>query len=108
MRLSLPSGLETTSLNGSAMPKKFVLQVASLWQNPSGVAVVGADPEPGWRMVGGIAYRFTAISVLMRFSAGDVLLRDAVLLSVQTTRCVDVWGPPEPVRGLFASSVAFE
>ena len=73
-------------------------------QKPCGTSVVGEAPEPGCRCFGGIPYRFTLSTLLLRLSAGVPVFSDDVLLRAQTTRFVE-----EAVKaGPAASRPAFE
>ena len=74
----------------------IVAVVVSLMQKPCGAAAVASVPDPGCFCLGGTAYRFTPSSLLVRLSDGVALLSDDVLVSVQTTICLESWLPPVP------------
>src|SRR5204862_6219393 len=86
--------------------------VSSFKQSPcatSGVVVLSAVvPEPGCFCFGGTPYWLTVTKLLLKLSAGDVLLSDDVFVSVQATICVEVRVPAAPETGFCASSAAFE
>src|SRR6266704_6258476 len=92
MRVSFESGLEITSLCAGSTPNKsrqqptpaMVTVVVSLIQNPCGVLVVGAVPEPGCCCLGGTAYWFTPSTLLLRLREGEALFSEEVSTSVQT------------------------
>ena len=104
MRESFESGREMISSCAGAgglkrsrqhpMPA-IVTVVVSLMQKPCGVSVVARVPDPGCRCLGGIAYRPTVSTFLLRLNAGDAEFRDEVFVSAQTRRSVDV-----PVPGV--------
>src|SRR4029079_8818179 len=77
-------------------------------QWPWGTSVPGAVPEPGCCCFGGTPYCPTVNTLFVRFSAGDALFSDEVLVRVQATSWFDVRGPPVPDTGRVASSAAFE
>src|SRR6516162_5566387 len=116
IRVSFESGREITSLCGGGPtsraqqptnPVKSIV-VVSLMQFPCGVSVVASAPEPGCVCFGGRAYGFTDTMRLLRLSAGEALLSEAVLVSVHTTIWFEVWLPLLPDTGWVASSAAFE
>ena len=55
-----------------------------------GAAALARTPEPGCFCFGGSAYRLTFNSFVLRLSAGALLSRDEVLVSVQMTTWFDV------------------
>src|SRR6059058_1134903 len=78
MRVSFESGREITSLCAGSPPKSsrqqptpaIVEVVVSLMQWPCGALVPGAVPEPGCFCLGGMAYWFALINLLVRLRAG--------------------------------------
>src|SRR5262249_20702671 len=121
MRVSLESGVETTSpglaacaagvtsnLQQPVPAVEIVTVVSSLRQCPCGTDVPGADPEPGCCCFGGTPYWPTARILLLRLSAGLAVSSEPVFDSVQTTNCFEVRVPALPETGICASSAALE
>src|SRR5215831_6032541 len=77
----------------------IVTVMVSLMQKPWAVAVAAKVPEPGCCCFGGMPYWPTVSTLVDKLRAGDAVLREEVLVSVQTTRSVD-----EPVKASPAAS----
>src|SRR5512133_2683064 len=72
----------------------MVAVVSSLRQNPCAALTAGGAPVPGCFCRGGTAYVPTVRTVFESAREGAALFREAVLVSFQTSRSVDVPVPP--------------
>src|SRR5258705_2285414 len=117
IRVSFESGLAATSAPfawAAALTSSFqqpvpamVGVVSSFRQNPWGMAVPGAVPEPGCCCFGGTPYRPTVRILLLRLTAGFAVFSDAVFSRVHTMSWLEVRLPAAPEPGCCVSSAAF-